>query len=431
MTKLAINLCRDPEILDFVKDNGCVSFVFPSKETHLYRGVKSPKEEIWTWKDILMQSFFSSFYVRHELDLEDYVTNVSPERRNVLPFARWEELVEEKISSLPTLLKRKVLDVFRSFCIEIDKWIKYHSQVWENFSKIPRSAPYDFQWNSFGQIDLVGTASALIVNETLDIKDRYILACLYGLMDQMPIGKKVPDEIVQKYSKLAKREVIVQKEFNWTSKGFQINYFMRNSSFTNLISKKKVLFLNTVLSEECLQCDDFLFYMSHMTKEESKDVFKISAFKILLLLLNWPLQGEFLKVAEHLLPYFTEINFFVMLDIIIYQRIMLRRKDFNYIGLLKGFWSLSPSNLKESLKNYPIYEPLMLIINSPVGEIFPSEKLLQSYESGYLTFRCCGVKYLLHSGRKPSHLRACAPKIECELQRPFVSTFVFIKYLER
>ncbi|GFS61420.1 uncharacterized protein TNCV_4311601 [Trichonephila clavipes] len=152
MTKLAINLCRDPEILDFVKDNGCVSFVFPSKETHLYRGVKSPKEEIWTWKDILMQSFFSSFYVRHEpLDLEDYVTNVSPERRNVLPFARWEELVEEKISSLPTLLKRKVLDVFRSFCIEIDKWIKYHSQVWENFSKfhaVPVRFSVEFIWTN-------------------------------------------------------------------------------------------------------------------------------------------------------------------------------------------------------------------------------------------------------------------------------------------
>ncbi|GFS44148.1 uncharacterized protein TNIN_363141 [Trichonephila inaurata madagascariensis] len=429
MAKLAIAVCRDPEILDFVKDYGCVSFVFPSKEAHLYLGVKSLKEEAWIWKDILIQSFFSSLY-RH-LDFEDHVPSVGLGEKNFLPFSRWEELVEERISSLPLLLKHELLDVVRAFSIEIDKWIKYHSQVWEKFSEIALSAPYDFQWNSLGKIDLVGTASALIVNETLDIKDRYILACLYGLMDKMPIGKKVPDEIVQKYSKLAERGIKVQKEWNPSHKGIQFNYFMRQNLFTSVSSEQKVSFLNGALSEECLRCDDFLFYMSHMGNEERIEVFKIRAFKILLLHLDWPLQGEFLRTAEHLLPYFTEIEFFVMLDIIICERIILHRKDFNYIGLLKEFWSLSPSNLKEYIKNYPIYELIKLIINFPVDEIFPSEKLLPSYESSNLTFRCCGVKYILCRAEKSRHIKARAPEIENDLPRSFLATFIFSKYLKR
>ncbi|GFT64552.1 uncharacterized protein TNCV_649461 [Trichonephila clavipes] len=128
-----------------------------------------------------------------------------------------------------------------------------------------------------------------------------------------------------------------------------------------------------------------------MGNEDRKAVFKTSCLQILQLLLDWPLQGEFLNAAEHLLPYFTEIDFIVILNIIVYERILLHRKDFNYIDLLKEFWSLSPSHLKEPINIYPIYEPLMLIINFPVDEIFPSEQLLQSYEWDNLTFRCCGV----------------------------------------
>ncbi|GFS61452.1 uncharacterized protein TNCV_4311821 [Trichonephila clavipes] len=388
-------------------------------------GVKSPKEETWIWSNFLKQTYFSSLYVRHDSYLEGYVLDRHIKRKNILPFARWEELVEERISSLPLLLRHELLDVVRSFSIEIDKWIKYHSQVWNNFSEIARSAPYDFQWNSLGEINLVGTAKALIVNETLDIKDRYILACLYGLMDQMPMGKKVPDEIVQKYSKLAERRIKFQKEWNPSRLGVHFNYFMRLNLFTGANSEQKVFFLKNALSQECLQCNDFLFYMSHTGNEERKEVFRVRALKILQLFLDWPLQCEFLKAAEHLLPYFSKIDFFVMLDIIIFERIMLCRKDFNYVDLLKEFWSLSPPNLKESIKNYPIYEPLMFIINFPVGEIFPSEQILQSYESDNLIFRCCGVKYILCRRNEPLSLKACVPLPKYGRPRSFLEFFLF------
>ncbi|GFU51491.1 uncharacterized protein TNCV_81351 [Trichonephila clavipes] len=149
MTKLAITVSRDQKILDFVKDYGCASFVFPSKEIHLYLGVKSPVEETWTWKDFMVEKLPSKFdYLLHmrrisATEPDDCVTG-----RNILPFARWEELVEERVSSLPKVLQHELLDVVHSVSIELDKWIKYHTEDWRISPEIALSAQYDFQWNS-------------------------------------------------------------------------------------------------------------------------------------------------------------------------------------------------------------------------------------------------------------------------------------------
>ncbi|GFS42301.1 uncharacterized protein TNIN_465731 [Trichonephila inaurata madagascariensis] len=123
MTKVAINVGLDPEIVDFVKDYGCASFVFPSKVAHSYLELKNPVEETWMWKDFMVEKMMSKLSnlpgrrrSAHEPD--DWVT-----RENILPFARWEELVEKRISSflLPQLLQHELLDVVRSVSIEIDK----------------------------------------------------------------------------------------------------------------------------------------------------------------------------------------------------------------------------------------------------------------------------------------------------------------------
>ncbi|GFT56517.1 uncharacterized protein TNCV_3508631 [Trichonephila clavipes] len=423
MTKLAITVCCDPEILDLVKDYGCVSFVFPSKETHLYLGVKSLKNEAWNRKDFLNLLGFPDRCLSKMLVVGPDISKV---RKNILPFAKWEELVKKRISSLPQLLQHELLDVIRSVSIEIDQWIKYHSQDWRNFSGAC-NALCDFQWNSLGKIDVVKTASALIVNETLDIKDRCILASLYGLMDNRTIRKNVPDKVVLISSLLAENRITFQKGLNPSRNGNHYMHYMPRYLFTTVSSEQKVLFVNFGLLQECLPYNDFLFYMSNMGNEGRKAVFKTSCLQILQLLLDWPLQGEFLNAAEHLLPYFTDKDFIVMLNVIIYERIMLHRKDFNYIDLLKEFWSLSPSHLKESINFHPIYEPLMLIINLNVDEIFPSEKLLQSYKWDNLAFRCCGVRYKLGRNKDEKYIQ----DFQDDCPRLFIDVSTFHKCLKR
>ncbi|GFS63925.1 uncharacterized protein TNIN_13641 [Trichonephila inaurata madagascariensis] len=190
MRKVAITVYLDPEILDFVKDNGSTSFVFPS-EAYKCLGVKNPMNE--TRKTRYLKE------VIHKFNL--------PQKRkrksSILPFVRWEELVKEKISSLPKVLQHELLGVVRSVSIEIDRWIKDHAEDWQKSPEIAYSFQYDFQWNSHGKIDRVRTGKTLITDKRLEIEDRYLLATLYGLMDKMPIGEKVPHDIVQKYSNLA------------------------------------------------------------------------------------------------------------------------------------------------------------------------------------------------------------------------------------
>ncbi|GFR01141.1 uncharacterized protein TNCT_238111 [Trichonephila clavata] len=403
MTKVAITVCLDPEILDFVKDYGCASFVFPSKETHLYLNAKCPVEENWMWKDIMVEKIKSKFSYLHRTRRNATETDDCEPKNNVLPFANWEELVEERISSflLPQLLQHELLDVVRSVSIEIDKWIKDHTKDWRLSPVLARCVQYDFQWNLHGKIDRGRTARKLIFNEKLDIEDRYLFAILYSLVDKMANREQVPHEIVEKYLNIY--------ENGWSTLigNVEFEYISRHKCFINMSSDIKCVFLTSLLMEECAQYEDFIFYISHMRDEEKKRVFKSCFFYILLPLLDWPLQCEFLKAAEHLLPYFTESYFLLMLDLIIYERIMMRRKDFNYIDLLKGFWSLSPSSLKESIKTHSIYEPLMFIVNFPVGEMFPNQQLLEMYTCSDLRFTSCGAKYGLMRQKMPIDVIKC------------------------
>ncbi|GFQ70732.1 uncharacterized protein TNCT_369501 [Trichonephila clavata] len=425
LTKVAINVCLDPEILDFVKINGCASFVFPSKETHLYLGVKSPKEETWIWKDFLKEcvsDFCALFKLRNVPECADCVT-----RKNILPFARWEELVEEKISSLPKLLQRELLDMLRSVSIEMDMWTKEHSKYWREFSEIVCCFQHDFQWNSLGKIDRWRTARKLIINERVDILARNILASLYSLMEMLPIKDKLPDEIVEKYSDFP------EEDEEWSTRtsfcDIQFYYTIQKDEFIAANSSGKMMFIKCLLRMDCLQYEDFLFFMSHMDEDKRKYIFEVYAFKILwLFFLKWPLQCMFLNAAEQLLPYFTQSDFRDMLISIIYERIMLGWKDFNYIDLLKGFWSLSPSKLKESIKTDSIYEPLMLIINFPVGEMFPNEQLLENYNGDVLTFSYDGFKY--HLGKNGIRIEDFKITNLFDPPRLFINLFIFDKDLK-
>ncbi|GFY66347.1 uncharacterized protein TNIN_493131 [Trichonephila inaurata madagascariensis] len=162
------------------------------------------------------------------------------------------------------------------------------------------------------------------------------LASLYGLRDKMPIGEKEPDGIVKRCSEFSERCIIEQAEW--------IPYFgiKNNDIFFTTSSCKKWMFLQAALWAESLQYDYFLFLTSNMSDHERKGILKDSAFKILrMYFLDWLLQWKFLNAAEQLLPYFTERDFRDMLRLIIYERIMLGRKDFNYIDLLKEFCGLS------------------------------------------------------------------------------------------
>ncbi|GFQ72963.1 uncharacterized protein TNCT_200651 [Trichonephila clavata] len=430
LLKFAVQVCNSAEIRDFVKENGCESFVFPSKETYIYLNGKDQVDETWTSKNFLIQEVFPKSYVIRNRILSGRSEACSI-RNDISPFARWEKLVEKTISSfsLPQRLRSELLDVVRSVSIEIDRWIKDHSRSLRNSLHFAHSAQSHFQWNALGRIDRERTASMLIANKRLDIEERYLLAIYYGLT--IPIEERVPYIIVQKYSNLFERRHVPPQ---WSSSvvDFENRSVARTDWFSTLNPKERVLYLKKALSEECLQFEDLRFYLTYMSDDERKKVFKVHAFRILSqILLDWPLQYKFLKAAKDLLPYFTESDFLEMLRIILNEKILLGRKDFNYINLLKQLWSMSPSELKESIKTDSIYEPLMFTINFPVHEKFPNEQLFQWYDDNCLKFGYSGLNYCVFKDEidPKKWLQSDDFKFYCKYR--FVNASVFLKNRKR
>ncbi|GFS79545.1 uncharacterized protein NPIL_211741 [Nephila pilipes] len=430
MLKIAIRVCNDNEIQDFVKENGSLSFVFPSKETQVYlekAGIlleqtsKWYPDDTWAWRDFLKDTKFD--------DMLSYTMNKELEdsgglkmTKGILPFKGWEALVEKKLSVflLPPLLRSELVDVIRSIFAEIDKWIKDHSPILLDSSETARIALCHFQWNSLGKIDRVKTARTIIRIEKLHIDDPYNLALHYGLMEDM-LPDRMKDILCAKclekydYIKKISDSRTYGTWFAFTEES-HFNHFAQRNFFTESSPEKKLECLITVMSMECIQYEDFLFCLSQMSEYEKTIVFIGFHYKILMYFLDWPLQCEFMDAAKRLLPYFTVNDFRDILKVILYERVMLGRRDFNYIVLLKEFWSISPSPLKQFIEKDPLYKNLIYTINFSTNEIFPNEQLFEDYHgnnfdqcSDYhidnfdLTFGYPGMKYYLVRTKEPSN----------------------------
>ncbi|GFQ70735.1 uncharacterized protein TNCT_369511 [Trichonephila clavata] len=196
----------------------------------------------------------------------------------------------------------------------------------------------------------------LLKDEKLEVEDRYVPALLYNLVDKKrQFEEMLPKKIVEKYSTLYERIVKASRKYVSIRK-MECYYFTRKDSFIKSEALQKVTHLNIFLWHQVCSYEDFLFYMSHLSEYSKSRIFANSAFKLLqVYFLDWPLQSAFLKGEEILLPIFRDKEFLDMLNFIIYERIMLGRKDFGYIDLLKGFWSLSPLKIRESTKTDYIF----------------------------------------------------------------------------
>ncbi|GFT70968.1 uncharacterized protein NPIL_580381 [Nephila pilipes] len=354
MGKIAIAVCNDPDIKNFVREHGSVSFVFPSKETQMYlekegrlfeQTCELDLQQTWAWKNVLMDANFPPAieYLMPELDV---FLDQREMGEGILPFQRWEELVEKKISSflLTPLLRYELFDVIRSIAAEIDKWIKDHTMISKNFLEIARTAQCYFQWNSFGKIDRVKTAETLIRKEILPTEDLYCLASHYGLMDGILMDQisdltcgKFPGSYVNLSNISDLRACIAWERFTWES---DFNYLAQRNFFTKSTSQQNFHCLNYVMDWECLQYDYLLFFLSQMGDDEREEIFKTYPLKILMYFLDWPLQCVFFRRFKTSVAILSS-NFRDILTVILYEKLCWIGR-FQLTSLIK-FWSTNPT----------------------------------------------------------------------------------------
>ncbi|GFS37869.1 uncharacterized protein TNIN_52271 [Trichonephila inaurata madagascariensis] len=342
------------------------------------------KEFLADGPEIESLKFASQFHKPNPMNAKFVSTE---ERSGILPFRKWEELVEQKLSLflLPKNLQSELLEMVRTVTIEIDRWIKDLSLILSEPLEIAHSGLCYFQWTSLGRINRQETARNIIMNVRSYKSDLCILAEHYDLKDDMGIEKDTITKELAKY--LNFNRMVLYRKYWTTAAGENDRYSDPQGSF-----KRSLL---SYLNGHCLQYPDLLLGLSQLTDPERSEFYKKGSFLLLLFFLDWPLQRQFLKASELLLPFLKTNEFHAILRIILYDRILLGRKDFKYIGLLKEFWHQSSSELKEFIEDKSIYEPLMFTVNYPNEETFPNEKLFESNFNNRLTFQYQGVKYSL------------------------------------
>ncbi|GFY39513.1 uncharacterized protein TNIN_315381 [Trichonephila inaurata madagascariensis] len=399
LVKSAVTVCNDPEVKDFVKENGIMSVVFPSKETLLFlREAEKEIERTYIRKEVVMNGVIMSEIKKLSRPDKERVFE-SEVISDVLPFRRWEELIERKLStfSLPVCLHRDLFEMIRIVSIEIDKWIKDLSLLLDRSAEIAHTALHYFQWNSHGKINRIETARELIRNEGSIREDLYKLAVQYDLVDDMivdEIGKIECRKFVEKY----------QFEFKATSSGQRWKVAAGERSlqctpirvgFMKANSEEKLDYMIVGLMDDSLSYGELLEYLAIMSSDDINKCFEKLPLNIIYLFLDWPLQIMFIDAVKLLLPYFNSYFFTRILETIVLERIMLGRKDFNYIRLLKEFWSISPSELKEALITQPINNLVLFTLNYLNEDTFLNEELFEFYSRKNLSFRYKGINYCL------------------------------------
>ncbi|GFY46186.1 uncharacterized protein TNIN_160011 [Trichonephila inaurata madagascariensis] len=189
-------ICDDPDIKNFVHKHGNDSFVFPSKEALMFMDRNEGRVgDTWMRKEVSVEG---TVIVKEKGNPEcerhwqrNMKCSYENERSDILPFRKWEELVDDKFTLylIPKSLRPKLLEMVRTVAIQVDRWIKDLSLLVLHSAEIENSALCYFQWTSLGRIDRRKTVKTIIKNKGCPERLLYTLAKFYDLMDDLDLEK--------------------------------------------------------------------------------------------------------------------------------------------------------------------------------------------------------------------------------------------------
>lgn len=304
-----------------------------------------------------------------------------------------EDKVSEKIQELPLpkLLKKQLPNFVEAIGWQILTWKKcYRNLLGESYVTIYLRK---LCWTLQGTVDKKKTVEILIKDESLHICKRYMLACtfcledyIYILWEQLKEPYKKDLTYIRKYEppfvsfwchyiqgKLAQLDKIMKtycKDDNVSSYeyAFQHSAVSGNEAATRYFlqkltpEEKEKNFVKTAGHVAKLRCgcftkhsdfpkryftDVLCFLLSVMNKRQQIEVSKNCAYIVLKCLLDWPWQNLFMKISENLWIFLSEEDYYHLLSIIIYIKVIPGHRDHNYQKLFGMFWKQSPDTHKK------------------------------------------------------------------------------------
>ncbi|GFR28297.1 uncharacterized protein TNCT_210231 [Trichonephila clavata] len=409
--EIAVRICNDPETMAFMKKYGPASFIFPSNGLRAFINKEIPESSLQMKLSLRMteekcvltaQNPTIWGFRRVSEYYNDFCFNTDRFTLNNLPSTMWEVMVLKKISCLdfPNILRNELVSIIRCVCLEIYRWHMEHEK--ENFEFEILDIQKYFCWNGKGKINRIKTAKSLINNESLSVSARYKLARHYGFERDVLSLWEIMSIDEKDYEKQLRDHYGHRTWFEYGATGTVENPFhifwypvvtpLNFRVFFSLLTPTlRVEWYKTLINLKVIDYEDICSCLSVLQKHEQENILREYSSKILQYYLVWPLQKEFLNVTKNVWPYMSIENYINILNFIIFERILIGWKDFNYVWLLKDFWRQTPNNFKELAKKDEIYQLVLPVINCELYKRCPNEMLLEKYKGNDLEFHHFGI----------------------------------------
>ncbi|GFT03751.1 RNase H domain-containing protein [Nephila pilipes] len=321
-----------------------------------------------------------------------------------LPDVYWETLLKiwlQKVSNFPTVLQKRVLGLVRPLYYEIEVWRENHFELLH--------AKVDFEshfiWTCDGRIDWFRTAKSLIEDENWSTRKRFKLACLHYLHHYLtPLWNQLSEPQRRSLYRFCTNSPQLQFWTQWIKDGahenavwFSYDFIERiieNNYINNVGSLLHVISMMSSADQEQMLhdivdnmsiCTEVLPLFFKMNQTVQLAVIEIHALQLLIYCSNWPWQSHFMDIARLSWTYITKKDFVFLIQYFLYEKIAVEYQDYDYIELVKEFYSSSPSHFQSKVKKNFIFRPLRRLFKRKSTTPWSWETFLRRNEISKLT----------------------------------------------
>ncbi|GBN51392.1 hypothetical protein AVEN_80233-1 [Araneus ventricosus] len=279
-----------------------------------------------------------------------------------------------KLLLIPPRLRKSVLEAVHGMHWEIEAWRYQHSNIFKF-----KDHECFFHWRSEGTIDTIKMAQQLVLDQNINIRKRFQIACNYCLMKSVrTLWAEMEASGKTKCFKTAD-SILVRIWVRWLREGSRIPWTQAAAEYLDILvwnNRIPVARFSAIFSSlrpedrkkflipiQSSLPQDFRLCIYSMTKEEQEEVVRENPLGVLYLHLDWPLQNLFLETAEKIIDFIDARSFRILLRYIVD---LDDRGDFDYRELFRELWNRIPDHLKRSARRSRY---LRMIIDSCFDEI--------------------------------------------------------------
>ncbi|GFS54309.1 uncharacterized protein TNCV_4808291 [Trichonephila clavipes] len=390
--KTALMVFNDPEVRHFVNTRDIHNCIWTSEEIESLLG----KEPATLLKNARVNGILSKQSISN-LSQEYKHRFTGDGKHHSLPNKQWEILVDQKLSTLllPNIFKKEVMALVRLVLIESYKWLQDHKTVNESPNKLQNH----FHWTQDNKIDRHKTAKAIIADDNIDIRYRFMLATHYCFQEDVFSIWKILDDAQKNFFQGFDLN-IVRIWVNCAAYGVDIdweelapnNRFGLQRYFPKLEQEKRLQYLKRYGWGIWNDYYELKSCLSILDQDEQNEILKKCAFQIIRVFLDWPVHGKLLEVVELLWPYLSEQNFRDFFDVILCRKRLFNWIGYDYITLVKKVYIRVPFERKKFTEKDTIYKTLILALEYDTSHFTPR---VHSNDDNFLAIHSGATAFVL------------------------------------